>query len=739
MNASPPFPADSEVRIVRTTSAFNCGGRCPLRLHVRDNVIIRIEGDDAAEPDQLRTCLRCRAYRKHVHHPDRLLQPQKRVGPRGEGRFEPISWEEALEIAAGELERVKETYGSASILLAVSGGYLGSLHEGARATGRLLSLFGGYTTHYGNVSSEGPIWAATTQLGTPLTGHSRDDLLNARLILLWGYDPARVITGTNTMYELVRAREAGARIVSIDPRYHDSAAVLAHEWLPVHPGTDTAVMAAMAWVMIEEGLCDFEFLDRYTIGFDRFRDYVLGLEDKTAKTPRWAAELSGAPADRITALARAYATIKPAALMDAHGPARSAMGEQFSRMAITLAAMTGNIGRSGGGVGGAFMNLPFGHMYAAPMIPGVRNPVEAGGPSLRGSLDLNLRLQKRIHTNRIFDAILEGTRGGYPADIRLAWFLGNNFLNQLGNTNKAARALKQLEFMIVSELFLTPTARFADLIFPVTSAAERNDLTRGWPSGLYYTAVNRAIEPLGACRSDLEIAMALAAKLGLEEFGTFDEEDWLRTFVEKNPETATPIPDSGAFRRKGIHRLQPAGPHVAFKAQIEDPDRNPFPTPSGKIEIYSERVAAMNDPACPPIPKYLPTPEDRLDPASKSYPLQLVSPHPSNRVHSDMQKIDWLVEADPHRIWINPADARTRGIAEGDAVLAFNDRGRLSIPARVTERIMPGVVCIFEGAWFDPDENGLDRGGNPNVLTPDTYTRGGASIFNTTRVQVQKA
>ena len=739
MNAEEMSKGNGATKIIRATSTFDCGGRCPLRLHVKDGRIIRVEGDDAQEPEQLRACLRCRAYRKEVYHPERLMHPLKRVGPKGEGRFERISWDEALETIAQELGRVKDTYGNPSIFLAAGGGYLGALHNGAPATAKLFSMFGGYTTLYGNVSSEGAVWAVMTQYGSVMVGHSREDLLNSRLIIMWGWDPARMISGTNTMYHLIRAKEAGARIISIDPRYHDSAATLAEQWIPIRPGTDTAMMVSMAYVMIRENLHDQEFLDKYTVGFDRFRDYVLGVEDGVEKTPAWAEPITGVPALTIERLAREYATTKPAALMDCQGPARSAMGEQYNRCAMTLTAMTGNIGRHGGSAAGGLMGIPVGHLFRSPTIPGMKNPVEAGGPSIRGTLDLRLRLVRRIHINRIFDAILKGKDGGYPADIKLAWFLNNNFLNQLGNTNKAARALRGLEFLIVSELFMTPTARFADILLPVTHTAERNDLTRPWPSGPYYTFVNKAVEPPGECKSDLEIACELAQELGFRDYNPLSEEEWLKAFVEKNPETAEQIKDYDKFRREGIHRVKLAEPIVAFKEQIEDPENNPFPTPSGKIEIFSQRVADLNNPLCPPVPKYLSTWEDQNDPLTEKYPLQVLSPHAKNRVHSHLQKVDWLREIEPHRAWINPADAEPRGIRDRDEIYVFNDRGKLAITAWVTERIMPGVICIFEGAWYDPDEEGIDRGGCVNVLTKDAYSEGGASALNTALVQASKA
>ncbi|MDP3063317.1 MAG: molybdopterin-dependent oxidoreductase [Chloroflexota bacterium] len=738
MSAGDTGLKNGETRIVRATSTFDCGGRCPLRLHVKDGVLIRVEGDDAPEPDQLRTCMRCRAYRQFVYHPERLKHPMKRVGKRGEGKFKRISWDEALETIARELKRVKKTYGNPSIFLE-GGGYQGALHRGTVATTRLLSMFGGYTTSYGNISSEGAVWAVMATYGDVMVGHSREDLLNSRLIIMWGWDPVRMISGTDAVYNLIKAKEAGIKIICIDPRYHDSAATFAGEWIPIIPGTDTAMMVAMANVMIKENLHDRGFLDKYTLGFDKFSDYVLGIEDGIEKTPRWAETITSVPAQTIERLAREYAATKPAALMDCQGPARSAMGEQYNRCAIALTAMTGNIGKHGGSAAGGLMGLPIGHMFRSAAIPGLRNPAEEGGPSIRGTLDLNLRLVRRIHTNKTFDAFLRGKAGGYPADIKMAWFVGGNCMTQRGNTNKGARALESLEFIAVSELFMTPTARYADVLLPVTSAAERNDLTRPWPSGPYFTFVNKAIEPLGECKSDLEIATELAERLGFEDFNPLSEEEWLRKFVAEQGDYPEHIKDYDKFKAEGIHRVKLAEPIVAFQKEIEDPEHNPFPTPSGKIEIFSQRAAELNNPLCPPVPKHVRTKEDRNDPLIKKYPLQLLTPHAKNRVHSSLYKVDLLRETEPHLMWINSVDAEARGVKDGDEVYVFNDRGKVAIKAWVTERIIPGVVCIFEGAWYDPDKEGVDRGGCANVLTDDSYSEGGAATLNNALVQVSRA
>jgi anaerobic dimethyl sulfoxide reductase subunit A len=341
-----------------------------------------------------------------------------------------------------------------------------------------------------------------------------------------------------------------------------------------------------------------------------------------------------------------------------------------------------------------------------------------------------------IHSNKLFDAFLKGKAGGYPADIKMAWFAGGNYLNQLGNTNKGVRALAGLDFFVVSELFLTPTAKFADILLPVTTFAEHNDLTGPWTSGPYVTFSGKAIEPLGECKSDWEIAKELAVKLGFDDFDILPEEEWLRKSAI-DP-LGAPIQDYARFKREGIVRVSLDEPLVAFQKQIDHPETTPFPTPSGKIEIYSQRVADLNNPLCPPIPKHLNVGEDRNDLLRQKYPLQLISPHAKNRTHSSLHNVGWLREIEPHRIWMNPVDAEARRVSNGDPVYVFNDRGKLSITAWVTGRIMPGVVSIFEGAWYDPDEEGIDRGGCVNVLTDDTHTEGGACALNTVLVQVSK-
>ncbi len=726
--------------IVRCTSSLDCGGRCPIRAHVKDGVIVRIEGDDFPDEDgQLRACWRGRAYRHYIYHPDRLMYPMKLAGKKGSKDFERISWDEAISTIVTRLTEIREKYGPSSLFYG-GGGHLGAVH-GPGPIQKALALTGGYTSEYGNISSEGAVWAVMSTYGDVMVGHGRADMLNTKMMIMWGWDPVRMISGTDCVPTLIKVKEKGIPIIAIGPRYEDTAATFATEWIPIIPGTDTAMMAAMANVILKENLQDQAFIDKYTEGFDKYADYVMGREDGVDKTPEWAEAICGVPAARIADLARQYATTDPACLMDCQGPARASYGEQYNRGAIALTAMTGNVGKKGGSAAGGLMGIPYGHMFRSAGTVGAKNPAEAGGPSIRGTLDINLRIVRRIHCNKIWDGFLEGTAGGYPADIKAAYFAGGNRLNQRGNANKGARALSGLEFAVSNELFLTPTARYCDIVLPVRSFAENNDLTRPWPSGPYLAFSSAAIEPMGECKSDFEIGNLLGEAWGLPDFNPMNEEQWLRSIIATHPEYVEHAGDYDKFKEESISRMELDEPYIAFKEQIEDPENNPFKTPSGKIEIYSQRLADLDSEETPAVPKYVvsKTRENRNHALAAKYPLEMLSPHPRVRCHSQLQNVDWLVEVDPHVAWINPVDAEPRGILDGDDIHVFNDRGKIAIKAWVTRRIIPGVISIYEGTWYDPDENGIDIGGCTNTLTDDVFSPGGAATLKTCLVDIAKA
>ncbi|MFX0030596.1 MAG: molybdopterin-dependent oxidoreductase, partial [Candidatus Hermodarchaeota archaeon] len=659
-----------DIKIINTGCCHDCGGRCTLKAHVKDGKIIRFETDNGDDP-QLRACLRGRAYRQKVYHPDRLKYPMRRIGERGEGKFERISWDEALDIVSNKLKEIKEKYGNSSILLVPGAGNQGMLH-GVLPVGLMLNQFGGFTRMWGIPSYEGALFASMATYGTMMTGNAREDLLNSKLIIMWGWNPANTIWDPGTPLMLAKAREKGIKIINIDPIFTDSAAVLADKWIPIRPGTDTAMLLAMANVIITEELQDQNFIDKYTIGFDKLKVYVLGEEDNTPKTPQWAEEITKVPAETIINIAREYAQNRPAALMAGWGPARTAMGEQYSRAANVLCAITGNIGINGGYASG-FMRAYYSRetvlsgrkKSSGPISEEERkemtkkrtprgNPVDWNAPPRKDSLYKLMGgtnpASTRIHFNDYYDAILQGRKGGYPADLKMAYIVAENRLNQYCNVNKGIEALKSLEFIVVHEQFMTPTAKFADILLPVNTFMERNDIAVPWLGSPYYIYLNKAIDSLYESKSDPEICRELCRRLGIDPgLLNLPEDQILRIF--SNPRKD--IKSYEQMKRDGFYKVRVEEPFVAFKEQINDPENNPFPTLSGKIEIYCEHIAELNIPNMPPIPKYLSHEEHYDAPLAKKYPLQLLTPHNKRRTHSSLSMIPWLEEVEPHMVWIN--------------------------------------------------------------------------------------
>jgi len=714
--------ANHEEKIVRTICNSHCGGTCEMKVHVRSGRIVRIESGGDGETSH-RMCLRGRAYRQRVYAPDRLLYPLKRTGRRGSGEFARVSWDEALETVAQELKRVKDSYGNASILHFCSMADAHAVHH-TQAFHRLLCQFGGYTAPWGFISNEGLAFASGITYGARPAGYTPEQYPKSRLIIMWGWNPLVTQQGTPIPPALCRAKENGTKFICLDPQFTDSAAVLADRWIPIRPGTDTAVLGAIAYVLIKENRTNQHFIDTYTFGFDRFQKYILGGEDGVEKTPAWAENISGVPAATIAELARMYAGTSPAAIVTGYAAGRTAFGEQFHRMAFALEAITGNAATASGGA-------PITKSVAAiTQLPGPPNQVEAGAPPRWNALpyrSASVNSSARVNVSLFADAILKGKAGGYPADYKLLWLSNTNYLNQLAEVNKAAGAFQKLEFILVTEQFMTASARFADIILPVCTFLERNDLYAP-PGGGIYALVNKAIEPLGESKSQLQICQALAAKLGISDYNDKSDEELVRSMVARLSQEAG-LPYFDTLKERGFYRIKSDGA----------PAKNPFPTPSGKIEIFSGVAAKMNHPGIPPVPEYLETWESRNDPLTKNYPLQLITPHLRRRAHSQFDNLPWLRELQAQAVDINTADAEKRGIGDGAIVRVFNDRGEMIIPARVTERVMPGVVAVPQGAWYDPDETGADHGGCANVLTKNVTSPAGAFVSNTALVQVEKA
>src|SRR5690348_15248508 len=556
-----PAAAPGET-IVTSTCGHNCGGRCVVNAHVRDNRIVRISTDPrrwTPEMPPLHACVRGFGQAERVHHPDRLQHPLRRTGPRGRGPFERIGWDEALEEVARQLRRVRDTYGPAAILDCSRTGSLSALHNARVTAQRLLHALGGCTELWSNISAEAEVFSVRMTYGAKADyksgGREPTDYVNSRLIIMWGWSPGDGTFGTGTLQYLKLARKHGTRIVCVDPRRTRTSHDLADEHVFIRPATDTAALLAMAYVIVTEGLHDQAFLDRHVLGFDEahlpagapggasYRSYLLGLSDGVRKTPEWAAAITGVPAETIRRLAIEYATHQPAALQCGYAPGRTIHGEQFHRAAYALCAITGSVGRPGGNSG--VSNGATGRNGIRTLPPGP-NPANA-----------------RVATPLLADLLARGTAGGYPADIKLVYSVGRDLFNQALNVAKSMAAAEQLEFMVVHDHVMTPTARHADIVLPATTFWERNDVHTPWAgAGHYAIFMKQALAPMGECRNDFDICAEVARRLGLPAYSDKTEEQWLREL------TRDTIDDFDAFRAQGLARLPAPDDAVAFAREI---------------------------------------------------------------------------------------------------------------------------------------------------------------------------
>jgi anaerobic dimethyl sulfoxide reductase subunit A len=316
---------------------------------------------------------------------------------------------------------------------------------------------------------------------------------------------------------------------------------------------------------------------------------------------------------------------------------------------------------------------------------------------------------------------------------------GNTLINQHGDINRTAEILRdtsRCEFIVCSDLFMTASAKFADILLPGVSMFECENITMPWKYGDFVGFTNKAIEPLYEGRFEYDWLVEVARGLGLEQEFSLGRTagDWLKAAYEELRKTETELPDYETFKEAGIYRYQNNKVRIAFEKECQDPEKYPFPTPSGKIEIFSEKVYRTEyKEFFPAIPRYVTPPEGADDPLREKYPLQMIGWHTKRRCHSIHDNNQAMHRLDPQCIWIHPDDAAARGIQDGDEVLVCNDRGSVQIPARVTDRILPGVTAMTQGAWYQPDEKGTDHGGSINVLTslhPTPYARGNAQHTN---------
>jgi biotin/methionine sulfoxide reductase len=653
----------------------------------------------------------------------------------------PVSWDTAIEMLSGELRRVYERYGSGGVY---GGSYgwasAGRFHHAKSQLRRFLNCLGGY------VGSVNTYSYAAGEVILPRIAGTFDGLLShatawsviaahTDLFVTFGGIPLKntaVSPGgitRHTVRDWMRAaKQRGMSFVLLSPLRDDLPDFAEAEWQAPRPGTDVAVMLALAHTLIDEGLHDRDFLARYCVGFERFARYLRGQEDGVAKTPEWAEGISGIAAETIRSLARRMAAGRTMINVN-WSLQRTDHGEQAPWMGLTLAAMLGQIGLPGGGFGFGYGSM--GYVGEAPL--------RAGVPSLPQRKNKESAFIPVSHVSEMllrpgdqFD--YDGERLTYP-DVKLVYWCGGNPFHHQQDLGKLRRALARAETIVVHDPFWTGMARHADVVMPSTMTLERNDIA-GTMNDHYLVAMHQAVEPYQQARNDYDMFSDLADALGTRRRFTEgrSEMEWLRHLYEcwRSPlaELGQTLPAFEEFWRQGYLELGFTDDDlVAFADFRRDPEAEPLRTPSGKFEIFSETIDSFGYDDCPGHPVWMEPVEWLGAEKAERYPLQLIANNPRTRLHSQLDvgaysQSSKVQGREPIRL--HPEDARQRGIGDGEVVRVFNDRGSCLAGAVVSEDVRPGVVQLSTGAWYDPidpaDPNAMCVHGNPNVLTLDKGT-----------------
>ena len=812
-NVIPPKPPVGDEQITWSSCLVNCGSNCPVKVFSRDGVITRVETDhDITDGDdiyQVRACARGRSLRQRTYAVDRLKSPMKRVGKRGEGKFVPITWDEAAKTIGNKLTSVIAEHGNKAIFRSYgSGAYYGFASNAC--FNRLLNLNGGCLSYYGNYSWAQQQEAAAHTFGTGSTkGSSTVTLSNSDYLLGIAYNPSEIRqSGSGEGYDYLKAlqKSNGLKVTMIDPRYTDSMLGKESNWLPIRPGTDAAFAEAVAYQMISSGWVDANslgFINKYAVGFDaasiqaqkdifaasddatkqeyaavmnpeeNYRDYILGLgiyADAPKKTAEWAEKITGIPAAQIEQIATDLQNAKAPYIVVGAGVNRQANGEQNMRALYMLSVSTGKLGTLGASNG----ELPsMSGMYRAG-IPAGSNPVKEKISFFTWS--------EAIHHGETMTARSHGVKGTDDLDTPLGTNIkviisasDSTLLNQHAQINNTAEIYQDesgVELIVSCDCWMTPGAKFADIILPDTSWLESNDLVNdSYASGAlgYITAMKSAIEPMWDCKSMYEASAMIAKYMGCEAEFTEGktEAQWLEELYQKTKDSSTNLGVVPAFpanykeaQEIGFFRKHMQDDHVALSNYINGGE--PLATASGKIEIYSAELAwraanwnQENSPLNPTgvkgdtitaIPQYTVTwggfeDED----TSTDYPIQLAGYHTKGRTHSSYHNVPWLREAVEDAVWVNPMDGAKHGLSSGDNVEMYNERGSIAVKVRITPRVAPGVFALGQGAWFNPGKTVgstghiIDEGGAINSLTryqPSPVAKGNPQ--HTIRVAIKK-
>jgi biotin/methionine sulfoxide reductase len=683
-----------------------------------------------------------------LRHATRVRRPAVRRGwlengpgpsdRRGHDPFCEVSWDKALDLVAAELARVRGAHGNEAIF---GGSYgwasAGRFHHAQSQLHRFLALGGGYVASrntYSLGTSEVLLPHLVGSAGLVLRGASSWPTIvaNTELIVAFGGIPEKnvhVTPGGMTTHDtpgfLAQLGVKGTKIVLISPLRSDLPGYLDAEWHAVIPATDVALMLGLAHTLAAEGLHDKEFLDTCTAGYDTFERYLFGEADGVPKDAEWAGSVCGVEPEAVRDLARRMASARTLVTVT-WSLQRTRYGEQPVWAALALAAMLGQIGLPGGGFGHGYGSMgdigSHGPLVKLPTLRQGRNPVRTFIPVARIA-DMLLNPGSTYDYN--------GGRPTYP-DIRLVYWAGGNPFHHHQDLGRLRTAFGSPDTIVVHEPHWTAAARHADIVLPTTTSLEREDIGSG-RRDTHLIAMHQAADPVGEARNDHEILAGLAARLGFRQAFTEgrDARQWLEHLYGEWREgilgNGHEVPEFAEFWEAGEYRLS-AGPEhfTLFEDFRADPVRSPLYTPTGRIEITSQTIAGFGYPDCPGHPVWLEPDEWLGAPLAGRFPLHLIANQPSTRLHSQFD-----VGATSQRgkvagreaIQMHPQDAADRGIAAGEVVKVYNDRGACLAGAVLTTAIRPGVVRLPTGAWFDPvpgiGPTPLCAHGNPNVLTAD--------------------
>lgn len=672
------------VRTVRGACPHDCPDTCALVYTVEQGRVTRVAGARDHAWTNGAICTKVARYPERLYSADRVLHPMRRVGPKGEGRFERIGWDEALDTIAARLRAIADSPDGPQAILPYS--YAGTMGfvQSASMDRRFFHRLGASLLDRTICATAGSHGLKAT-LGASV-GMDPEEIKGANLILIWGSNP--VVSNLHFWARCQAARRRGARLVSIDP-WRNETAQRCHDHIAIRPGTDAALALAMMHVLVREDLIDRDYVERFTLGFDGLRARVL-----ERYAPADVADACGLPAERIVALARDYGTTRPAAIRLNYGLQRHAGGGMAVRTIACLPALTGAWRERAGGL----------HMSTSGFFPVDQRALER--PDLiRGS-------PRTINMSTIGDALLDLR----DPPVRAIVVYNANPVAVAPESRKVVAGFSRDDlFCVVLEHFLTDTADYADIVLPATMQPEHFDLHRSY--GHLHVVVNHPAVPApGETKPNSEIFRLLAGRLGFTDACFRDDDEAIARQALRADAPALAGFDWERLRADGFFRLAVADRAAPFA-------QGGFPTPSGRCEFFS---AALQARGFDPLPTFTPPRECReSDPAlAARYPLAMLSPPARNFLNSSFANLpSMLGEERTPRLEIHPADAATRGIGEGDRVDAFNDRGTLQLTACVTDRVREGVVVARSVWWrkLAPD------GRNANELTSQALTDFGAA------------